>query len=136
MEVTTLLGMTLVVGSLFLTWQHVTPPGAEILGGIALFRSRGPLVAIRNGFAAGVWQPLTLCAVTAGATLLWRETPQTRNALMAVQAACALACVVIPLARFEMRPGVLTALLGGALLMMGALGRSYGAAAPPAGSEP
>ena len=121
-KIAKVLGMVLIVGSLFLAWQRSTPPGATLLGG-ALYHARGPLVVVRNGFDVGVWQPLTLCAVTAGAMLLWSDTHQTRMALLAVQGACALACVVIPLACFAMLPGVLAALAGGALLMMGALDR-------------
>src|SRR5579864_2713295 len=56
----TLLGMLLIVASLFFTWARVTPRDQAFLTAAALYRS--PQVVLeRNGFGhAQLWQVLTL----------------------------------------------------------------------------
>lgn len=116
-----LLGMVLVVASQFFVWERRSLPGDAMVAGLAFYRDRGPLLVARNGFVIGVWQPLTLCATLAGLSLLFTCTPQRRAALQFVQGACGLACLVVPLTRFALHPGVLMALLGGILIVSGAL---------------
>jgi len=121
-EIVTLLGMLLVVASLFLTWKRVTPQDQALLGTMALYRSP-QVIMDRNGFQVQVWQVLTLCAAVSCSTLLWANTPETRLSLGAVQGASALACLVIALTHFTLLSGVLVALCGGALLTFGAIDR-------------
>jgi hypothetical protein len=123
-EVATLLGMLLVVASLFLTWARAAPPDQALLAATALYR-QPHVILERNGFYAQLWQVLSLCAVVSSAPLLWEQTPQTRLPLAAVQGAGALACLVIALTHFALLPGALVALCGGALLTFGAIER-YG----------
>jgi hypothetical protein len=124
-EAVTLLGMLLVVASLFLTWAHVTPRDQALLTAASLYRS--PQVVLeRNGFHAELWQVLTLCAALSSATLLWTATPQRRLPLAAVQGAGALSCLVVALTHFALLPGALLALCGGALLTYGAIDRYSG----------
>jgi hypothetical protein len=127
-EVVTLLGMLLVVASLFLTWTRVTPQDAALLAATALYRSPEATLE-RNGFQSHLWQAMTLCAVVSSMTLLWEQRPATRLSLAAVQGAGALACLVIALTHFALLPGALMALCGGALLTYGAIDR-YGVATP------
>lgn len=116
-EAAVLLGMLLVVGSLFLTWEShtLTVPLPALLAGKQEWR--------RNGFGTTAWQPLTLCSVLAATLLMWTVSPRNRLPVLLTQIACGLSCVVIALARFALLPGVLIGLTGGALLMAGALDR-------------
>lgn len=126
-EIVTLFGMALVVASQFGPWERGgNASDAVVLP--AFYRQRGPLGATQNGFAAGVWLPLTLCATLAGVTLLINCTAKNRAALRFIQGACGLTCLVIPLARFALLPGVILALLGGALIAGSALSRCGGEA--------
>ncbi len=124
-EIATLTGMLLCVVSLFLVWKY-EPFSQETLHsmpGTLLVNAPAPIPI--TGFGLPLRWPLTLCAVLAGASLLFAPTPQNRVRMVAGQIVAAAVCVLIPLARFGLRPGVLAALLGGALLLYGALER-YG----------
>jgi hypothetical protein len=117
----TLIGMVLVVFSLFFTWQHIPldvsklPPGAMLIEKGGVYRT-------------GMSQPwlaytLTLCAALCSLSWLMTPTRQTRLPLNVLQVACGLACFMIALTRFALLPGVLLGLIGGALLTLGAVDR-------------
>lgn len=126
-EAITLLGMVVSVFSLFFTWKRYVPEIAPLPLPGALFRSPNAahLVVLRTGFTAGVQWPITVCAVLAGATLMVSPTDAASKAAFAVfQGACGAAILVTGLAHFAPLPGVALAILGGLLLLAGAVQRS------------
>jgi hypothetical protein len=131
-EAATLIGMVLIVFSLFLTWERIPlPSGGVPPPGSALLVSGG---LTRTGFATSARIPLTVCAVVCSLLLLWTPTARTRLPLAVVQGACGIACLVMALTRLALLPGVLVGLVGGALLTFGAIDR-YTAFEPSAESQ-
>jgi hypothetical protein len=120
-EAAILIGMVMVVSSLFLEWRRQVPD----LGAFAATALHIEKLSVsHNGFGAGVATPLTVCAVLCALTLLWEVTEQNRIALGVAAGAGGLACVVVALTRFALLPGMLLGLTGGALLLFGAIDRS------------
>lgn len=124
-EFATLLGMILVVFSLFLAWER--PPLHAPLPQPSLYMEMKP----RTGLGSPVMWPLLICAVLCGATLLWTPSEKTRLPISAVQGAGGLACLVIALTRLSLLPGLLVGLVGAALLVFGAIDRFSTATGPP-----
>ncbi len=120
-EASILGGMALAVISLFQTWREQVPEIPAALSASAMHLER--FIVFHNGFGAGVAGPMTVCAVLCASTLFWEMTERNRMALTAVAGAGAFACVVIPLARFALLPGLLLGLTAGLLLMFGTLDR-------------
>jgi hypothetical protein len=125
-EAATLVGMLLVVFSIYLVWERYAMPANVMPLAGSMYMS--PQGITRTGQAL---PPLTRwmlvgCAVACGALLLSTPTARTRLPLAVVQGACALTCVIVPLAwlaRFALQSGILVALIGGLLLTFGALDR-------------
>jgi cytochrome bd-type quinol oxidase subunit 2 len=122
-DVATLIGMMLCVASLFLTWKR-EPLDPKTLQSLPTTLIVNPLPDFAvTGFGLPLHWPLTFCAVLCGASLLVAPKPQNRSRWAAVQITAAAVCLLLPLVRFALYPGVLTALAGGGLLLMGALER-------------
>jgi hypothetical protein len=120
-EMATLLGMLLVMSSLFFTWERQTFSPSQALPPNALFVSLTSLS--RSGFGTSVRWPLTVCSILCALLLLWPPTPQNRLPMAVAQGACGIACLVIALSKLALLPGVLLGLIGGALLTFGAVDR-------------
>lgn len=117
-ELVTMVGMLLVVFSLFFAWERPVvkmPPLPSMYMDLK--------IRPRTGFASEARWPLILCALVCGTTLLWAPTEKLRLPLAVVQGACGLACLVIALTKLALLPGTLMGLLGGALLTYGAVDR-------------
>lgn len=119
-EFAILIGMVLVVASLFMTWAQEKP---DLSGYQALAVHVEGAMVQQRGFGTPVWIPLTVCAIVCGSTLLWNITAQNRLALSAIAGAGGLACLVIALSRFALLPGLLLGLTGSAFLLFGAIDR-------------
>jgi len=129
-ETVTLLGMVLVIGSLFLPWERITVPPE-----VALFPTlyKGPSVITGFQTAAHWWLPF--CAAGCGLSLLWSPTTTARLPLLFIQSLCGLICLLIPLtqwvtSKFTLLSGVLMALGGGVCLLFGAVDRFTGPSQP------
>jgi len=124
-EAATLVGMLLVVFSLYLVWErHALPANMTPIAG-SLFVSEG-ITRTGQTLPKAIRWTLLGCAVACGATLLWMPTPKTRLTLAVVQGVCGLTCFILTLAwlvRFAIQPGILMALIGSALLIYGAIDR-------------
>ena len=123
-EAETLLGMLLVVCSLFLAWgrEDLTPALRRLGLSGAVFA--GGLNPTHSGFFyPSVCWPLLTGAILCGAALLWPPDGKTRLPVSVIQGACALACLLIALVHFALLPGALLGVLGAALLVLGALDR-------------
>ena len=123
-EAAVLLGMTMSIVSLFLPWDRITVPQQ-----IALFPTlyNGP--SVLSGFQNAVHWPLSVCGILCGLTLVWSPIAKARLPLLFTQTLCGLVCLLIPLRQFvqsgyQPLSGVLVALVGGALLLFGALDRA------------
>ena len=122
-EAATLLGMILTVLSLFLVWKNESlsiPLPAIIVG-----------KTTRTGLGlTEVFWPLLLGSSLSSSLLLWTPDEKTRLPLLVAQLAFGLTCFVVTLAHFAPLPGVLTALVGSALLLFGAVERYRTASRP------
>ena len=124
-EAETLLGMLLVVCSLFLAWgrEDLTPELKRLGLSGAVFA--GGLNPTHGGFFyPSVCWPLLGGALLCGVALLWSPEEKTRLPISAVHGACALACLLIALVHFALLPGALLGILGAALLVLGAIDRT------------
>jgi hypothetical protein len=122
-EIATLVGMTLCVASLFLIWTR-QPTGQTLLRSMpATLVSNVPPDSPVKGFDLPLQGPLTFCAVLCGVCLLVVPKPQNRLRWAYVQIVSAAACLLLPLIRFALQPGVIVALVGGSLVLLGALER-------------
>lgn len=118
-EAAILLGMILVVLSLFLVWKResVSVPLPAVFAG----------TAVRTGLGLSmVFWPLLLCSAVSSALLLWAPDDRTRSGFFVVQLACGLTCMVVTLVHMALLPGVLVALVGSGLLLFGAVDRYRG----------
>lgn len=83
------LGMLICTGSLFLTWDLQPLPGGQYLAlPGALYKSAASVGSTRavNGFALGVHLPVTVCAVTIAALMLWGDAKTvTSNFVVVLQ---------------------------------------------------
>jgi cytochrome bd-type quinol oxidase subunit 2 len=130
-ELATLVGMALCVASLFLTWKR-EPVDPLLLHSMPTALVLNPLSdTAKVGFDLPLHWPLTFCSVLCGISLLFLPKPQTRSRWAAVQITAAVVCLLIPLIRFALQPGVLVALLGGSLELFGALERFGIGETPP-----
>jgi hypothetical protein len=122
-EAATLLGMTLCVASLFLVWRR-DPVDPVMLRSLpaALIVNPPPDFPVR-GFDLPLHWPLTVCAVFCGAGLLVQPRPWRRSRWAVSQITAAAICLFLPILRFALQPGILVALLGGGLVVFGALER-------------
>lgn len=117
-EAAILLGMILVVLSLFLAWKReaVSVPLPAVFAG----------TTVRTGLGlATVFWPLLLCSSVSSALLLWPPDSRARSGFFMVQLVCGLTCMVVTLTHMALLPGVLVALVGSSLLLFGAVDR-YG----------
>ena len=119
-EALTLVGMLLAVSSLFLVWKQIDS-GALGIPLPAVFSQR--VFVTQRGIDMIVRWPLLLCATGACATLLTQSTAQNRLNLMIMQLTFSIAVCVMALTYFAPRPGIIVALLGGGLLIWGAVDR-------------
>jgi len=128
-EGATLLGMLLVIGSLFLAWERQKAAQMVPLPGALYTDLSGmPKEVVVTGFQTAAHWPLTLGAILCGAALLWSPDEKTRLPLAFLQGVCGLLCFVIALRAFAQGgfaplPGVIVALIGGGLLAFGAIDR-------------
>jgi hypothetical protein len=119
-EAVTLLGMILVVFSVFAVWQYVPMPGLPPgIGGIGA----GAIIRHGTGVLGGKIWVLLGSAIAAATLLMWNPTERSRQPLALLQGLCGLVCVGIALRFFQLQVGVLVALAGGALLIYGAYDR-------------
>ncbi len=122
-EIATLVGMTLCVASLFLTWKR-EPVSQTLLHSMpATLIINPPSDFAVIGFGLPLRWPLTFCAVLCGASLLAVPKPSNRARWAAIHITSAALCLLIPVARFALEAGVMVALVGGALALFGALER-------------
>ncbi len=117
-EALTLIGMLLAVISLFLVWKQTNAGDLNIP-----IPAMIQLVTTQRGIDLSVRFPLLLCATGACATLLTLQTAQNRLTLLVLQLTFSIAVCVMALSYLAPRPGVITALLGGGLLIFGAIDR-------------
>lgn len=118
-EALTLVGMLLAVISLFLVWKETN--AADIVN--VPIPNVIQLVTTQRGLDLSVRWPLLLCATGACATLLMLQTAQNRLTLLVLQLTFSIAVCVMALTYFAPRPGVIMALIGGGLLIFGAIDR-------------
>ena len=130
-EVATLAGMTLCVASLFLTWKREPISQAMLHSLPATLILNPPSDIAVKGFGLPLHWPLAVCAVLCGAGLLVVPRPHTRARWTALHITAAGSCLLIPLVRFALQPGVIAALIGGCLALFGALERFGIGDAPP-----
>lgn len=117
-EAVTLIGMLLAVSSLFLVWKQTNTADLNIpIPSVVQF------VTTQRGIDLSVRFPLLLCATGACATLLTFQTAKNRLTLFVLQLTFSIAVCVMALSYFAPRPGVITALVGGGLLIFGAIDR-------------
>lgn len=121
--------MCLTVGSLFLTWERLSPGRQTPLPG-ALYTNLAdlPSVVMVQGFHTSAHWPLTVGAICCGMTLLWTPEGKNRIPLGFVHGFGGLLCLLIALrwwmqSGFAFLPGILVALLGSLLLVFGAVDR-------------
>ncbi len=119
-EVMTLVGMLLAVSSLFLVWKQVDS-GSIGIPMPTVFSEK--VFVTQRGIDMIVRWPLLLCATGACATLLTQTTAQNRMTLFIMQLTFSIAVCVMALTHFALRPGIVVALLGGGLLIIGAIDR-------------
>lgn len=119
-EAAILIGMVIVVSSLFLEWRRQVPDLGAFAAAALHIEKRS---VSHNGFDVGVYAPLTVCSALCALTLLWEVTEQNRIALGVAAGAGGMACVVVALTRFALLPGMLLGLAGGILLLYGAIER-------------
>lgn len=120
-EALTLVGMLLAVSSLFLVWKQ-SSGGSLNIPLPAMYT--GEIIQTQRGIDLNVRFPLLLCATGACATLLVMPTAQNRLMLFVVQLICSIAVCVMALSYAAgMRPGIVVALLGGGMLIWGAIDR-------------
>jgi hypothetical protein len=126
-----LAGMTLSIASLFCVWQRIAVPAGSLTplpGALYTQMAHLPAEIVKTGFGTPARWPLTVGATLCGALLLISPTARTRLPLASVQGASGLTCVLIALhwlsrADFAWRPGAWLAVLGGGLLLFGAVDR-------------
>ena len=119
-EALTLVGMLLAVSSLFLVWKQTNAADLNIPIPAVI-----QLVTTQRGIDLSVRLPLLLCATGACATLLTLQTAQNRLTLLVFQLTFSIAVCVMALSYLAPRPGVIAALLGGGLLIFGAIDRYH-----------
>jgi hypothetical protein len=122
-ELATLIGMTLCVASLFLIWKRQPIDQTLIHSMPATLVLNVPADLPVKGFDLPLHWPLTFCAVFCGVGLLILPKPQNRSRWAVVHLLSATVCLLLPLIRFALQAGVLVGLLGGSLLLFGALER-------------
>ena len=120
-DLITLLGMTLVIGSLFLTWERLNFGDGKSLVPGAFFST--PMLIVHTGFGISERYWLISCALLSGLLLLWTPNQKTRASLAMVQGACGLACLTIALRKFALLPGTLMGFVGSVALLLGGLDR-------------
>ena len=133
-DIATLVGMVLCIASLFLIWKR-EPVSQTMLAALpATLVVRVPPTLPVSGFELPIHWPLTFCAALCGAGLLVAPRSSNRSRWAALLVTSAAVCLLLPLLRFAVQPGVFTALLGGALTLYGALER-WGIGVAPAKPE-
>ena len=117
-EAFTLIGMILVVFSVFRVWKSIPVPALP--GSIS-----GSTSIVKHGYGVlgSLFWVLLGCAIGAGTLLLWTPTQKSRQFLAATQGVLGLVCVAITLRYFAPQLGVVLALAGGGLLIYGAFER-------------
>ena len=114
-EALTVLGMLLCMVSLFLVWP-VRMDGALAISALAVNLTR-------TGAPDEVRWPVTGGAILAGLLLAFVKSSMSRATLAMVQALCGVVCFVTAITHFSMLGGPLVALIGGALITVGAVDR-------------
>lgn len=114
----TLVGMLLAVGSLFLVWKQTNAADLNVP-----IPAMIQLITAQRGLDLSVRFPLLLCAIGACTTLLALQTAKNRLTLLVLQLTFSIAVCVMALSYLAPRPGVITALIGGGLLIFGAIDR-------------
>jgi len=122
-ELATLVGMILCVASLFLVWKREPVDQMRLRSMPAALVLNPPRDFPVGGFDLPLRGPLTFCAVFCGVSLLILPKPETRSRWAAAQITAAAVCLLLPLLRFALQTGVIVALLGGSLVLFGALER-------------
>ncbi|HZO90185.1 MAG TPA: hypothetical protein VFB38_17795 [Chthonomonadaceae bacterium] len=125
-EAATLIGMLMVIFSLYLIWEYHAVEAGPLPAVSGLFAELKPIPRTGQALPKSIRWTLIGSALLCGALLLWPPNEKTRLPLAVLNGACGLACVIIPLswlARFGLQPGIAVALLGGILLVFGALER-------------
>jgi len=120
----TLLGMGLVVVSVALVWGEDAPEAINEVAAIYIsarnYTRTGyelPLGALRVGWV------VVICAVTCSALLLLEPARREKRLFLAIQTALAIAILILALLHIGPYAGVVLALLGGLLLLGGAVAR-------------
>ena len=122
-ELATLVGMSLCVASLFLIWKRQPVDQALLHSMPATLVLNVPRDLPVSGFELPLHWPLTFCALFCGVSLLILPKPRNRARWAAVHITAAAICLLLPLLRFALQAGVIVALLGGGLVLFGALER-------------
>ncbi len=111
----TLLGMILLVGSLFFVWKELPiPQGLPVLFRMRLYQS---------GYALSDWKMMVACAVGCNICLLWTPNTKNRYPLSLIHGVLGVAVLVLILRYISAQPGALGGLLAGVCLAWGALER-------------
>jgi hypothetical protein len=111
----TLLGMILLVGSLFFYWKELPiPPGMPVLFKMRLFQS---------GYALPDWKIMVACAVGCNLCLLWTPNAKNRYPLSLIHGVLGVAVLVLILRYISAQPGAIGGLVAGVCLAWGALER-------------
>lgn len=122
-EIAILIGMVTCIGSLFLTWRRLPISPSLIRSMPTALVVNVPTDQPVNGFEMPLHTPLALCAVFCGLGLLIQPKVQNRAQWTAAQVISAAICLLLPIVRFALQPGVMVALLGGGLILFGTLKR-------------
>lgn len=121
-EAATILGMVTVIFSLFLTWERRSFSVAGALPIPAVYGSATAEVLLAGNGTTARW-PMMICAFVSCGMLIWPVNARSRFSIAVVQGASSLACLIIPLTRLTLLPGVVLGLIGGGLLVAGAIDR-------------
>jgi len=123
----TLVGMGVVVVSAALTWSVELPEVTEQSEVAAIYVSRMKHEVagfdVHLGRLRAGWV-VVVCAVAAGALLLWEPSPREAGLIRAAHAGLAVAILAVAGLHAGPYPGVVLALLGGVLMLAGAFARS------------
>lgn len=135
-EIAILLGMVLCVASLFLTWRRVPLDPSQIRAMPTALVLNLPKDRPLSGFEMPLHWPLTFCAVFCAVGLLVQPKSASQARWAAAQVISAAICLLLPIVRFALQPGVLVALLGGGLILFGVLERFGNRETPQSAKEP
>lgn len=127
----TLLGMVLLIFSLFLVWNRTAfkPQGVQTI------YVGASVQLVQTGFSLPDWTLMMSCAVACNLCLLWNITPQNRYRISIVQGVLGVGTLFLVLRHLSPNVGSIIGTVAGAMLAWGALERFQEGQTQPSKSE-